>query len=258
MTNDDALVGWTGFVGGNLARQREFGHRFSSRDSGTMRGRHFGDVVFSAARAEKWRANADPAADSAHVAELEDLVRSFTCERLTLISTVDVYDDPRDVDEESEIDERDLHAYGAHRLRLERTAATAHEHVTILRLPGLFGPGLKKNVVFDLLHRNRLGALQPASAFQYYNLDRIAADVARAERADLRILNLAVEPITTADVVQEVFGREPLPAQSSPVVRYDVRTRHASALGGSGPYLYDRATTIAEMRSFVRSVEVAA
>lgn len=258
MKNDDALVGWTGFVGGNLARQRDFAHRFSSQDSGTMRGRTFGDVVFSAARAEKWRANADPEADSAHVAVLEDLVRSFTCDRLILISTVDVYGDPAGVDEDSEIVEQGLHPYGAHRRRLERTAMSAHERTTILRLPGLYGRGLKKNVVFDLMHRNRLEALQPASAFQYYNLDHIADDIARACARDLRVLNLAVEPITTADLVREVFERDPLPAQSLPVVRYDMRTRHAADLGGSGDYLYDRASTVDEMRTFVRSMAVAA
>lgn len=252
----DVLVGSTGFVGGNMAKQREFDLLVSSRNSAELDGGVFGDVVFSAARAEKWRANQDPAADSAHVGQLEHLLATFSCERLVLISTVDVYGEPTGVDESTPIDTIGLHAYGLHRYRLEQTARELHDSVLVLRLPGLFGHGLKKNVVFDLLHDNQVDRIQPASSLQYYNLANLGHDIERARRLRLELLNLAVEPVSSADIVRDVFDREPLPDRPAlPVVRYDMRTRHGEP-GGNG-YLYSRESVLEQLREFVSTTRVA-
>jgi hypothetical protein len=64
--NDDAssaLIGYTGFVGSNLLRQRTFDACFNSSNIDQINGRSFDLVVGCGARAEKWKANADPAAD---------------------------------------------------------------------------------------------------------------------------------------------------------------------------------------------------
>lgn len=245
----DALVGWSGLVGGSLRRRREFDVLVNSGNPEALSG-EFGTVVFSAARAEKWRANADPEADSRHVADLETLLGRFTCDRLVLISTVDVYREPIGVDEDSPTPVEGLHAYGAHRLRLEGTARRLHDRVTVARLPALFGAGLKKNVVFDLLHGNQLDRIQPASEFQYYDLDLLHEHLVRAVEADLDLVNLATEPIRTGDVMREVFGMEPQ-GSDAPVVRYDMRSRRAEALGGRSPYVLDRGEVIERLRAFV-------
>lgn len=253
----DVLVGHTGFVGGNLRTQRLFDREINSSNSSELRGGRFGDVVFSAARAEKWRANADPAADDAHVGELEDLLTSFECSTLTLISTVDVFRDPIGVDESDAPSTEELQAYGRHRLRLERTASKAHENVLIARLPGLFGPGLKKNVVFDLMHGNRLEQIQPASRFQYYDLGRLAADLARARRAGLALVHLVTHPVSTQEVLAAVFPLLELPQGQPPAaVAYDVQTMHAEPLGGRGRYLEDRVEVFEGLRSFVHQQAV--
>ena len=61
----DALIGHTGLVGGTIARSRAFDASFRSTDIDAMRGRHWDLVVCAGVRAEKWKANQDPAGDAA-------------------------------------------------------------------------------------------------------------------------------------------------------------------------------------------------
>lgn len=66
----DALVGHTGFVGGNLAAQLRFDALFNSKNIETIRGKRFRRLVVSAMPAEMWIANRDPVADRATLERL--------------------------------------------------------------------------------------------------------------------------------------------------------------------------------------------
>ncbi|MEG2769570.1 MAG: sugar nucleotide-binding protein, partial [Oscillospiraceae bacterium] len=67
------------------------------------------------------------------------------------ISTADVYKTPQNVDENTPIDENDLQTYGKNRYLLEKWVRENIENHLIVRLPGLFGKGIKKNFLFDML-----------------------------------------------------------------------------------------------------------
>ena len=58
-----ALIGHSGFVGGNLKAQMNFDHFFNSTNIAEIRGQKFDEVYISAAPAEKWRANKEPEND---------------------------------------------------------------------------------------------------------------------------------------------------------------------------------------------------
>lgn len=60
-----------------------------------------------------------------------------------LISTVGVYKNPNGVDEDTPIDTDGLQPYGQNRYYLEQFIQDNFD-VTIIRLSGLFGNGLKK------------------------------------------------------------------------------------------------------------------
>ena len=241
----NALIGQTGFVGGNLARQMPFDAAFSSRDIGGIRGQRFGTIVCAGAYAAKWKANQDPQADRDSLEKLIAPLREVECERFVLISTVDVYERPVEVDESVAPDA--THAYGRHRRELEEFAASRFPDCYVLRLPGLFGPGLKKNVLYDLLHDNQVERIHPDGVFQYYSLNHLGADIGRAVANGWRVLNVATGPIPTRELALRCFGRElsAYPAGTAPA-RYDFRTRYAP----SG-YLYDKAQVIRELSEFV-------
>ena len=58
---------------------------------------------------------------------------------------MDVFVNPQNVTEKSEIDEENLHAYGLNRLALEKFVRDQYSDSLIVRLPGLVGSRLKKN-----------------------------------------------------------------------------------------------------------------
>jgi nucleoside-diphosphate-sugar epimerase len=246
-----ALIGHTGFVGGVLAQQRRFDACFNSANIHEIEGQRFDLVVCSGARAEKWRINKDPGADTADLGRLTRHLASVDAKQVVLVSTVDVYPAPIGVDEDTWIDPLAGAPYGAHRLALEHFVATRFPTL-VLRLPGLFGPGLKKNVIYDFLHDNMLDRVHADSAFQFYDLAWLWGDIERALGEGVRLLNLATEPVTVRQVARQAFGRtfDGAPPGSAPA-RYDFRSRHAARLGGRDGYLYDAEQVLAAMQQFV-------
>lgn len=253
----NALVGHTGFVGGNLLRQLPFHARFNSKNVEDLAGGRFDLLVVSGAPAAKWIANREPEADRATIDRLARAVRSVKhAGRVVVISTVDVYPDPIGVDEATPIDPARQHPYGKHRLLLEREVEDRFgERTQVLRLPALFGPGLKKNAIYDLLHDNEVHKVHADGAFQFYDVRWLAWDMERAWAAGLRLLNITAAPLRIGDIARDAMGREfeNRPAGAKPG-RYDARSRHAAALGGADGYLYDAATVMEGLRAFAAEV----
>lgn len=244
-----ALIGSTGFVGGSLRRRTRFDALFHSADIERIAGRRFDRIVCAGAPAEKWRANQDPAADRRNLERLVAATRRADAERMILISTIDVYGRPAG-DTEADPPSGGS-AYGENRLWLERAMADRFR-TTIVRLPGLFGPGLKKNAIYDLLHGNQVDRIDPRSTYQFYDVNRLWSDIETAERAGLSVVHLVTEPVTMQDVAFRCFGIElRTPSDATPAA-YDLRTRHAGVFGGRDGYLLDARSVLEGISMFVR------
>ncbi|HEV7280836.1 MAG TPA: NAD-dependent epimerase/dehydratase family protein [Pirellulaceae bacterium] len=246
----DALFGYTGFVGSALARAKPFDAFFNSRNLEEARGRSFETVYCAAMPAAKWIANREPEADRLNLDRLISTLETVRAETFVLASTVDVYPAPRGVDESTTIDESSCHPYGLHRLLLERFVAERFNRRVIVRLPALFGVGLKKNAIYDLLHDNQIHLIHPDSRYQFYDIGRMADDCDRFSAADLDLVNLATEPVAMGEIAATVFGKR-LTATESGAATYDFRSRYAERFGGTGGYFLDREATLADLRKFV-------
>jgi nucleoside-diphosphate-sugar epimerase len=246
-----ALIGYTGFVGGNLLRQRPFDATFNSANIDEIRGRCFDLVICAGARAEKWKANADPERDLDNIERLIGTLEQVEARRLVLVSTVDVFAAPVDVDEDSPAETRELAPYGRHRRRLEQVIGTRFASL-VVRLPGLYGQGLKKNVIHDLLVRHELEKIDSRGVFQFYDVDRLWADVEIALANDLELLHLPTEPVSVAEVARAAFDVAFTNEVSARPARYDVRTRYAELFGGRDGYVESREHELARIADFVR------
>jgi len=246
------LIGHTGFVGGTLAAVTPFDACFNSRNIDDIRGQHFDLLVCAGVSAAKWLANKDPEADRAGIARLTDALAEATAREVVLISTIDVYPDPANgSNEDAAIDPDANHAYGRQRLRLERWIAHRFPAVRIVRLPALFGPGLRKNALYDLLHGNLVHQINPAAIFQWYPTVRLWRDIETARAAGLKLVNLFPEPLRMSRITEGFFPGARVGPERLPAPRYDLRTRHAALFGGSGGYIMDAESVVSEMSRFI-------
>lgn len=252
MTSDEssALIGYSGFVGGNLLRQYHFDARFNSSNIEQIAGRGFDLVVCAGARAEKWKANAEPERDLDEIERLTGALEQVNARKVVLISTVDVFINPVDVDEDSPTPTAGLSAYGRNRRRLEQIVAGRFDCL-IVRLVGLYGPGLKKNVIYDFLHDNNVHAIDSRGVFQYYDIGRLWRDVELALDNDLTLAHLPTEPVSVADVARAAFGIEFTNEVAQTPARYDIHTRYASVFGGSNLYVEGKTDSLARIAAFV-------
>lgn len=248
-----ALIGHSGFVGGTLLRQRGFDDLYRSTDVQALAGREYDLLVCAGAPAQKWIANRDPAADRASLQRLMDALGSVRAARVVLISTVDVFGRPWDVDERSAVDEDGLHAYGRHRRELERFVAARFAEHLVVRLPGLVGPGLRKNALFDLHNDNDVAKLDPRAEFQFYPTVALWSDLERALALGLRLLHLTAAPLALGDVAAQCYGRALATRRGGDPARYDVRSQHAGAFGGHDGYTYDRRASLLAIRAYAQS-----
>ena len=246
-----ALIGHTGFVGQNLASQGTFDARYNSRNIEQIRGKHYDLIVCAGAYAAKWKANQDPEADALAIEKLTGPLGDVKAGRFVLISTVDVYSRPEMVDEDTPVDPLTATPYGRHRRELEAFCNTRFD-ACVLRLPALFGPGLKKNVIHDLLLDHQVENIHPDGVYQYYGLAHLWRDLNMALERGLKVLNLACEPIPTRELALRCFGRELSSYPSAAPALYDFRSKHAPLWGGQPfGYLYSKERVLQEIRAFV-------
>ena len=246
-----ALIGYTGFVGSNILAQHPFDWLYNSKNIEDIQNKNFDLAVCAAAPGTKWVANKNPRQDLAAIEKLINNLKSVKCNKFVLISTIDVYSPVNGVDEDTVIDKKNLQPYAKHRRALEEFVEENFESV-IIRLPGIFGNGLKKNVIFNLIHNSPINQ-SPESIFQYYWLDHIWADINKTLDNQLKLINFAAEPITLKELADKIFGQKLSYQKDLPTVYYEMRTKYAPIWAMDKPYLYSKDQVLEDLKAFIKT-----
>ena len=187
-----AIIGWTGLIGGNLLDQykKKFDiiDLFNSKNINKINKKIKYDVVFCAALpATKWLANKAPLKDKKNTQKLIKNIRKINTKKFLLISTIDV---------------NFKHAYGQNRKILEKFVKKKFSNSYILRLPGVFGKGLKKNIIYDLLNKNEINKIYSNDKFQWYDLAYLLKDISYIfKNNQLGINELYSLPIKNQEII---------------------------------------------------------
>lgn len=148
----NALVGYTGFVGSNIYQKCVFDAAYNSQNIEEAYGTNPDLLIYAGLRAEKYLANQAPEKDMELIIHAEENISKIAPRKLVLISTIDVFKTPKGVDENSQIDTENLHAYGYNRYMLEVWVREKYPDALIIRLPALFGKNIKKNFIYDYIN----------------------------------------------------------------------------------------------------------
>lgn len=146
------LVGYTGFVGSNIYAAGKIDAAYNSKNIQEAYGTCPDLLIYAGLRAEKYLANNAPEKDMELIRQAEENITKINPKKLVLISTIDVFKVPKNVDENSVIDTENLHPYGYNRYQLELWVRENYPDALIIRLPGLFGKNIKKNFIYDYIN----------------------------------------------------------------------------------------------------------
>ena len=247
------LIGHTGFVGTTLKKQHRFDSFFRSSDIDSIANQDFDLLVCAGASAKKWLANQQPEEDRAKIGTLISALSSVRCRRFVMISTVDVFLDPSGVDESSSVETVGLHPYGLNRRELEEFAEQQFPSTFIVRLPGLVGPGLRKNIIYDIYHQNEISKVDSRGVFQFYPMVNLWADLQRVMALGLNLVHLTAEPISVSEVSEDGFGIVFENHVLDHPLSYDFQTACAAQMGGCGRYTYSKRETLQAVRSYAQT-----
>lgn len=222
----DALIGYTGFVGSHILREGM--DVYNSSNISDIRGRSYHTVYCAGVYAEKWKANKDPETDRKQILALMEQLQSVCCERFVLLSTVDVYNASFPQCEEADIclNVYATHAYGKHRLEMESWAQKTFPSVFVFRLPALFGPGLKKNALYDLIHNNQVEKLRSHWSFQWYDIRWIWNDMNQHMERNHRVVNLVTPPMTLELIRTLFFPTTILSSEKDTLASYRISSKY--------------------------------
>tara|TARA_R110002073_G_scaffold217844_3_gene378131 strand:+ start:10103 stop:11683 length:1581 start_codon:yes stop_codon:yes gene_type:complete len=207
-----AIIGYTGFVGSNLLQFYKFDFLYNSKNFIEAKNQTFDTLFFCGIPAVKWKANKNPEEDYNIIENIKSILNTINVNKIILISTIDVYDKvDKEFNEEHLINFNKNHTYGKNRFLFEEYVKNNFNDYHIIRLPGLFGKGLKKNIIYDLINNNNIEQIPYNSEFQWYYLDWLKKDIEIVLNNNIKICNFFTEPIHTKEIIKsfkKIYGKD--------------------------------------------------
>lgn len=299
------LVGNTGFVGSNLQSEYDFNGLYHSENITEAYGKNPDLLVYSGVPAQKFLANKEPEKDFEIIENAISNIKKINPKEIVLISTIDVYKDPVDVDEDTKIDTENLQPYGYNRYYLEKWVSENIENHLIVHLPGLYGKNIKKNFIYDLIHVipsmltyekyqellnkdnsienyyekqgngfykvkeltkseenilkeyfnnigfSALNFTDSRGKFQFYNLKYLWKHIQIARKNNIKVLNLATEPVEISEIYEYIKNKEFVNEVANNIPNYNFKTKYAKIFGGKDGYIFNKEFILEDIKKFV-------
>ena len=241
----NALIGYTGFIGQNLKNQINFDCFYNSKNISEIQNNEFNLIVSAGNSSTRWLVNKDPEKDLANILSFIEKIKTIKAKKFVLLSTIDVYQTPYDVNEDTLVDDINKNSYGQNRYILEKAIRDIFPSCLIVRLPIIYGHGFKKNIIFDALNNNEVHKINGNAIVQIYNVKNLGADLIKFIDNNYTLVNLATEPLLTRDFYKEVFNID-LDLNET-FFKNDFQTKH---LTNNQKYFYNKNQIINDLKTF--------
>lgn len=104
---------------------------------------------------------------------------------------------------------------------------------------------------FKKLGFTALNFTDSRSVYQFYPLKRLWNDIQTALEADIRLLNMATEPVCAGELYEYLSGEKFVNEIGDSYAEYDFRTIHAEKFGGKDGYICSKAEILESIKNFV-------
>jgi nucleoside-diphosphate-sugar epimerase len=243
------LIGHTGLVGQNIIGSGLwFGENFNSSNIDDIRGQEFDLLVCAGARGNRRLGDQNPEEDLKNIENLTDRLLTVKVKQMILISTTEVYNYVNGINEDFAVVKDGLPPYALHRVMLEEFCRE-HFKTLIVRLPIIYGKGLKKNIIFDLFH-GHYDFTNKDNLFQFYDLKNLLKDMNQALRVKADVVNFVSQPIAVSDLARDVFKAE-LSNTTEPLRRFDIASKYWKEWGETENYLYSKEDIYNSLRDYI-------
>jgi dTDP-4-dehydrorhamnose reductase len=250
----NCIIGYTGFIGKNLIKQKKFFYKFNTKNIGYIYKYKFKLCVICAPHAKKWWANKNPKKDTIITDRLLEKLKTIQTQKIVFISTVDVFNQKLNINENSKILTSKSNIYGKNRLKIEKFIQVNFKDYYIIRLPALYGKFLKKNILFDLMHNNELYKVNLNSQYQWYFIGNLMADINKIIKFKIRKINLVPEPIKTLEIVN-LFFKKKIPYLNSKKLGpiYNIKTIYGKIFNSKEGYIINKKNNLKKLKSFIKN-----
>ena len=225
----DAIIGYTGLVGKNLLKQKKVDLLFNSKNIADIVNYEIGILYCCAPSAVKWKINKDPVSDLQNILQICNFLKNTKINKIVLISTIDVYDIKDSMNNEEDLNHNEIFdlSYGQNRKFFEKVIKSISSDYHIVRLPGLFGAGIKKNILYDLQNDNMIENISLNTSYQWFNLDKLNNFINLAIEKNIKEINLFSEPVNTLEIVKNIFPSKLKLCTGQSKFKYNLTTKYA-------------------------------
>lgn len=252
-----AIVGYSGFVGSNLLQFYKFDHFYNSSNFNEATNKEFDTVFFCGVPAVKWYANKNPDEDFETLKGIQHILTTIKVKKIIIISTIDVYEY---IDSQQNEDYNcnfiNNHAYGRNRYLFEIFIKQTFDNYHIIRLPALFGRGLKKNIIYDLIHNNQIENIEKNTIFQWYDLNWLKTDIDMIIHNNISICNLFTEPLETIEILNLFdYPLDVYKTQSNMI--YNLKTKYSNTFKSNcNGYIRDKTTVLHSIQQYLNFTKI--
>ena len=193
----NALIGYTGFIGSNLKKKIKNCDYYNSKNIEKIINKSYNLVYFCGNDSRIWYVNKYPKKDKKNLSNILNKLSKINCNFFILISSIEVYrsSHKKKYNEKTKLTLKNNLNYGENRFFFEKEIVKLFKKNLIIRLPVVYGNGLKKNVLFDIIYNNNLDRINTNDVLQFYPVKKLYGDIKKIVKNKVKLINLSSCPI---------------------------------------------------------------